>query len=85
MNPSRVPSAAYTRDVAPRLMGLRVSKAGAELAIEMTYPTAAATPATTTVVASASVETMMRCAPPRRRRRLRCRWRRDTSLYLLQS
>jgi hypothetical protein len=34
INPSRVPSAAYTREVAPSAIGLRVSSGGAELATE---------------------------------------------------
>src|SRR4051795_8224618 len=77
MKPRRVPSAEYTREVAPSSIGLLVSSGGAEFATLMTHPTTLPAPISPATQSSPSVSRMARCGPDRLRRLRRCRSRRD--------
>jgi hypothetical protein len=77
MKPSGVPSAAKTREVWPRSIGLRVSSEGALLATPMTHATAAAPAMPAAVRTSPSSRKMTRLGRVRPLALRRWRSRRD--------
>src|SRR3954468_5812414 len=77
MKPRRVPSAEYTREVAPSSIGFEVSSGGAEFATLMTHPTTLPTPISPATQSSPTQRRMARWGPDRLRRVRRCRSRRD--------